>query len=250
MLVSSAIALLATLPAFVSAGLFREGGPVKLLSNKNFKSTLKAEKTGVVVFYAPWCGHCKNLTPEFTRAAQSLSPLVDFYAIDCDASENKQICAEQGIQGFPTIKSFPLGTKGAPHTYNGERTASSIVNWASSEVPSKVTPLKGTDAIPKWAAKDTSRPRALLLTAQAKVPVMWKVLASRLYKSVEFGAAKDADGQLASSLNLPSSEDGKSRVVYWAPGKNEPTLYDGKLKFEPLTEYFEELAALRVKAEL
>lgn len=48
--------------------------------------------------------HCQKLTPEYTKAAQSLSPLVDFYAVDCDADENKRLCAEQGIKGFPTIK--------------------------------------------------------------------------------------------------------------------------------------------------
>ena len=48
--------------------------------------------------------HCQKLTPEFTKAAESLAPLIDFYAVDCDADENKRLCAEQGVKGFPTIK--------------------------------------------------------------------------------------------------------------------------------------------------
>lgn len=51
--------------------------------------------------------HCKNLTPEFSKAAQSLHPLIPFYAIDCDAAPNKALCSEYSIKGFPTIKVEP-----------------------------------------------------------------------------------------------------------------------------------------------
>ena len=57
---------------------------------------------------------------------------------------------------------------------------------------------------------------------------MWKVLASRYYKNLGFGVAKDTDGSLAKSLGLPVAEDGKSRVAVWAPGKDTPTVYDGQ----------------------
>jgi len=236
----------------VSAGLFREGGPVKNLQDAQFKQALKAERTSVVAFVAPWCGHCKKLTPEFTRAAESLSPLIDFYAVDCDADVNKRICSEQGVTGFPTIKSFPRGTKGAPHVYNGERIASSIVSWASSEVPSRVTSLKGDEAVSKWSKKESTQPRALLITSQAKVPVMWKVLASRYSKTLAFGAVKDADGAVTKSLELSTAGDGKSKVAIWEAGRDAPTLYDGKMKFEPLSQFFESLtpAADHPKVEL
>jgi len=241
MTTSLALSLSLALP-LVSAGLFPAGGPVKSLQDAQFKQVLKAERTAVVAFVAPWCGHCKKLTPEFTRAAESLSPLIDFYSVDCDAEVNKRICAEQGVQGFPTIKSFPRGTKGAPHVYNGERIASSIVSWASSEVPSRVTSLKGDDAVSKWSKKESTQPRALLITSQAKVPVMWKVLGSRYSKSLAFGAVKDADGAIAKALELSSGDDGKSKVAIWEAGAEAPTLYDGKMKFEPLSAFFETLA--------
>ncbi|KAF8314685.1 thioredoxin-like protein, partial [Clavulina sp. PMI_390] len=238
---------LALLPTLVSAGLFREGGPVKNIQDKIFRKSLKPERTAVVAFVAPWCGHCQKLTPEFTKAAQSLSPLVDFYAVDCDADENKRLCAEQGIKGFPTIKSFPKGVSGLAKEYQGERTASSIVNWANGEVPMRVTGLKSSDAVSEWTKTHTNAPRALLLTTQAKVPVMWKVLASKYYtdktktKNIEFGAIKDADGAVAKSLGLDASE-GKSKVLVWKKGDEAtPTLYDGIMKYEPLSSMLDEL---------
>lgn len=98
--------LLALLVATVTAqaALFPPKGPVINLSGRDFKKTLSDGATCMVSFTAPWCGHCKTLTPEFIKAAESLSPLIPFYNVDCDAEENERLCAEYGVQGFPTIK--------------------------------------------------------------------------------------------------------------------------------------------------
>lgn len=39
--------------------------------------------------------HCQQMAPEYSKAAGNLSPLVPFYAIDCDAESNKPLCASQ-----------------------------------------------------------------------------------------------------------------------------------------------------------
>lgn len=44
------------------------------------------------------------MAPEYSKAALGLHPLVPLYAVDCDASKNKRLCADQGVQGFPTVK--------------------------------------------------------------------------------------------------------------------------------------------------
>lgn len=143
---------------------------------------------------------------------------------------------------------------GAAKEYQGERTASSIVTWANGEVPMRVTGLRTVDTVAEWAKsvsdsrqvnpnqclvfryQHASAPRALLLTTQPKVPVMWKVLASRYYddktksKKVEFGAIKDVDGDIARALGLTGAAGGKSKVALWKRGGNSaPTLYDGMI---------------------
>lgn len=62
----------------------------------------------MVAFVAPWCGHCQKLVPEYSKAALGLYPLVPMYAVNCHAEKNKKFCAEQGVEGFPTIKVRPL----------------------------------------------------------------------------------------------------------------------------------------------
>lgn len=49
---------------------------------------------------ALWMQHCKNLSPEYTKAAKSLAPLVPLYAMDCDDDKNKPVCSEQVLRPF------------------------------------------------------------------------------------------------------------------------------------------------------
>lgn len=58
----------------------------------------------MVEFYAPWCGHCKNLAPEYEKAAKALNPMIKLGAIDLD--QHKDFGGRYGIQGFPTLKFF------------------------------------------------------------------------------------------------------------------------------------------------
>jgi hypothetical protein len=45
------------------------------------------------------------MAPEYQKAAESLSPLIPFYNVDCDEQENKPLCAAEDIKGFPTVKA-------------------------------------------------------------------------------------------------------------------------------------------------
>lgn len=45
------------------------------------------------------------MAPEYSKAALGLYPMIPFYAVDCDKASNKKFCAEQGVQGFPTLKA-------------------------------------------------------------------------------------------------------------------------------------------------
>lgn len=84
----------------------------------------------LVEFFAPWCGHCKNLEPEWRKAAAELKGKVKLGALDATAHQSK--AQEYGVQGYPTIKFFPGGRKDSDSAqdYQGGRTASDIVAWA------------------------------------------------------------------------------------------------------------------------
>ncbi|KAJ6786606.1 hypothetical protein PWT90_11280 [Aphanocladium album] len=91
----------------------------------------------IVEFYAPWCGHCKNLQPAYEKAARNLEGLAKVAAVDCDEEANKQFCGSMGVQGFPTLKIVRPGKKaGRPviEDYNGGRTASAISEAVTAKI--------------------------------------------------------------------------------------------------------------------
>jgi protein disulfide-isomerase A6 len=66
---------------------------------------------------------CKNLAPEWARAATELKGKVKLGVVD--ATVHTQLAQRYGVQGFPTIKMFPSGKKnGQAEEYDGGRTSS------------------------------------------------------------------------------------------------------------------------------
>lgn len=101
------------------------------LTDDNFdKLVLESDDVWMVEFFAPWCGHCKNLAPEWAKAAKELKGKVKLGALDATAHQAK--ASEYGVRGYPTIKFFPGGkkTRRDAKDYDGGRTASDIVAWA------------------------------------------------------------------------------------------------------------------------
>ena len=114
--------------------LYSSSSPVIQLTDSNFRSVVVNSQEPVLVeFYAPWCGHCKSLAPEYEKAAKALKGLVKVVAIDLD--KYKTVGGSYGIQGFPTIKLF-AGNKSKPIDYNSARTASAMVNFVLDKIKS------------------------------------------------------------------------------------------------------------------
>lgn len=106
---------------------YPEEDDVIVLSDSNFDEAIQKFDHILVEFYAPWCGHCKKLAPEYAKAAKDLKGLDTPIPIaKLDATENGETAKKFGVQGYPTLKFF---VKGDAIEYNGGRTQADIVNW-------------------------------------------------------------------------------------------------------------------------
>ncbi len=81
----------------------------------------------MVEFYAPWCGHCKNLAPHYEAAAKKLAANPNIIIAKVDSTENEVAGLE--IQGFPTLKWWGKDKSAEPIDYDGGRDTEGIISW-------------------------------------------------------------------------------------------------------------------------
>jgi len=208
-----------------------------MLDAKGFKKAMRDNQTSVVAFVAPWCGHCRNLAPEYEKAAKSFNSLVPLYAIDCDAEENKPLCGQQGVQGFPTVKLFPRGTQAPPIEYRGERTSKALFSWAMGQIPHGIRRIKTKSEITKWVGQAIDKPHAILLNTSTKIPLLWKVIANKYNHRMKFGSFHDEGGSYFGSLGLEDNSRSDNKILFFAPGSTEAVLYEGVLKRKEMSEF-------------
>jgi protein disulfide isomerase family A protein 3 len=209
-------------------------GDVVTLKEGDFQDKLKEYDVALVKFYAPWCGHCKRLAPEFEKAATALKlndPPVVLAELDCTAE--KAICDKFGVSGYPTLKVFKRGE--FAFEYGGEREADGIVKYMRSK----------------------AGPSSKALTS---LPEVDKFLSSNDFVVVGFfdklgNAAQNSFSQFADSLSdtyrfgyvIAPSEDILAKYKY----QNDIVAFQPKVlnsKFEPTAfEYTGDLTVHKLK---
>jgi len=114
---------------------------VALLNDANFTTYMGATPRALVMFFAPWCGHCKRVKPDWVSAAAELEgkDLGGIAAVDC--TQAKPTCSKFGVKGFPTIKYFRDGA--VESDYSGSRSKQSFIDYITAR---KDGPVAGTDA--------------------------------------------------------------------------------------------------------
>lgn len=91
---------------------------VVVLTQDNFTESVFSSELILVEFYAPWCGHCKRLAPDYARAAKELNLKHNIPLAKVDATEETSLAKMFGVDGYPTLIIFRHGKE---YSYGGPR---------------------------------------------------------------------------------------------------------------------------------
>jgi len=189
---------------------------VTVLTTKNFDEVVNGNEHVLVEFYAPWCGHCKKLAPEYAAAAAELKTKGSKVVLaKVDADSEKELGTKFDVSGFPTLKWF---INGKPQEYNGGRVTKDIVSWIEKHTG------------PAYKVINSNEELAAEIEAAKAAPVVVAILADHKAQTAqEFftAAADDTTGAvflLASPGSVTDGLPATESIVMRISGRSDETL--------------------------
>merc|ERR1711934_6220 len=103
------------------------------LTMDNFVEVVTDSKKHVVVkFFAPWCGHCKQFAPVYTKLAEHYKDNDTIVIANLDAEAHAVFAKMYKVTGYPTIKIFTKKDKKGVE-FTGEKTEEALKEWVEKE---------------------------------------------------------------------------------------------------------------------
>lgn len=242
------------LVAFLALIGFLEAASVVHLTPENFDQVLNEDKNILVEFYAPWCGHCKSLEPEWKMAGETFTDADDITIAAFDATTDQALAGKYDIKGFPTIKYFPKGKKDSPEDYDGGRSADTIVKWVNDKIGTsrkvKKAPTAARALDMDTFDKEVLGEKGALVEFYAPWCGHCKKLAPEFEETAKAFAGEggvgvytvDAteNGDLASKYDV----SGYPTLKWFPPGSSEPEDYQSGREANALIDFINEKAGL------
>ena len=128
--------LIAVIALVLSVATLQVLGGATELTESNFEAQLDG-KSSLVMFKAPWCGHCKKMTPAFDAVADEVNTdSTQLAFVDCTV--HKDLCSKHGVTGYPTLKVFDSETgTDEGRAYSGGRDESALRQFAQENLKPK-----------------------------------------------------------------------------------------------------------------
>jgi len=223
------LAILLAVFATVQGEIELENG-VMVLNADNFDAAVADNNILLVEFYAPWCGHCKKLEPEYASAAKTLqddgSPAK---LAKVDATENKDLANKFGVKGYPTLKFFKDGT---PLEYTGGRTADTIVAWLNKKTGPPAVVLDSAEAADAIQAKNKAVVVGFFKDPESAEAKEYLSAASTLEDQV---FAIVSDEAMFSKLEVKA--DNTVIVLRKFPGEEPRAVMEGEISAAAVTDF-------------
>ena len=128
---------------------FPQKDGVLILTTETIDEALKTYPKLAVLFFTPWCPHCKAFYPEMVKALENKEMKkmgVVFGRVDIEY--NQKVAETFNVYGMPTVIYFENGAK--KETYGGGRDSDSIVEWFYKRIVSKHHLLKSLNEIKEF----------------------------------------------------------------------------------------------------
>ncbi|XP_069551509.1 protein disulfide-isomerase A3 [Brachyistius frenatus] len=199
---------------------FSRASDVLEYTDDDFESRIGSHELVLVEFFAPWCGHCKRLAPEYEAAATRLKGTVALAKVDCTANGN--ICSKYGVSGYPTLKIFRDGEETGP--YDGPRTADGIVSFLKKQAGPSSVELKADEDLKKFIADQDASVIGLFADDKSTAQVEFLKAASALRDNYRFAHTN-------SEALLSSYGVGAEGVLLFRPPRLNNKFEESSVKF-------------------
>ncbi|MCJ1298694.1 hypothetical protein MMC08_001484 [Hypocenomyce scalaris] len=216
---------------------------------------LESGKPALVEFFAPWCGHCKNLAPIYEELAANFAFADDKVSIGkVDADEHKDLGRKFGVQGFPTLKWFD-GKSDTPTDYTGGRDLESLSKWITDKTGLKAKAKKAAPSAVEMLNDQTFKQQIgsdkdvlVAFTApwcghcKSLAPI-WESLAKDFAVEPNVVVAK-VDAEAENSKSTAEAQGVKSypTIKYFPKGSTTPQAYEGGRSEADLVAFLNENA--------
>ncbi|KAI9139669.1 protein disulfide isomerase [Paraphysoderma sedebokerense] len=205
---------------------------VIVLTTDSFEKVVNPEKLMLVEFYAPWCGHCQKLAPEYEKAATTLKKEgIKLAKVDC--TEEADICSKFDVRGYPTLKVFrfvlPLAIEGTPKEYNGGRKEDLIISYMKKQALPAVSEVT-SENLKTFSESDKVVIVGFFASKDADEYKTFHDTASKLRDDYLFGASVEAKLASDNEVKAPG-------IVLFKKFDERKVPYKGEFKSEDITSF-------------